>query len=111
MEVPVRVRLAQADARGLGAKFPFAERLQEIFLCVLRLDFPESRRLTRFDKKRVVRNGGVSLIRRHRQVTIHTALAPGGYMLVPSTWELDVNAQFELTVHCDCAPGVVTLEE
>merc|ERR1712224_84278 len=83
----------------------------EIFLCVLRLDFPESRRLHRFDKKRVVRNGGVSLIRRHRQVTIHTALAPGGYMLVPSTWELDVSAQFELTVYCDCAPGVVALEE
>ena len=60
MELPVRVRLAQADARGLGAKFPFAERLQEIFLCVLRLDFPESRRLHRFDKKRVVRSGGVS---------------------------------------------------
>jgi hypothetical protein len=109
VEVPVNIQLAQEDKRGPGKKFPFAGDLQELFLCVMRLDRPESPKFTRFDKKRVVRNGGVSLIRRHRQVVVQTSLEPGGYALVPSTWEMNVRHKFMLRVHCYCDPDLVKL--
>jgi len=111
IEVPVNIQLVQKDARGPGKKFPFAAHLQELFLCVMRLDRPESPKFTRFDKKRVVRNGGVSLIRRHRQVVVQTSLEPGGYAVVPSTWEMNVRHAFMLRVHCYCDPKYVSLKK
>eukprot|EP00929_Paragymnodinium_shiwhaense_P000201 TRINITY_DN100447_c0_g1_i1.p1 TRINITY_DN100447_c0_g1~~TRINITY_DN100447_c0_g1_i1.p1 ORF type:complete len:954 (-),score=182.31 TRINITY_DN100447_c0_g1_i1:8-2869(-) len=115
--VDVCVSLLQQDARLTpGSPFPFEDRLLELFLCISKLD-DENQRLDAFDKNRIVKPGGVSLLSRRRAVQLRTRLAaPGAYALVPSTWEAELpaefreSASFRLLVRARCPPGALRVE-
>jgi len=109
--VEVCVSLMQPDARmSAGSAFPFWDRLLELFICIMQLKEP-GERLSVFDKTRIPKQGGASLISRRREVLLRLRLpAPGSYAVVPSTWEpqlsnLTNEAPFLLSLYVRCPPG------
>mmetsp|Transcript_24096 Transcript_24096/g.60702 ORF Transcript_24096/g.60702 Transcript_24096/m.60702 type:complete len:1081 (+) Transcript_24096:140-3382(+) len=103
------VLLQQEDPRPhLAARFPFADQLEEIFVCALRarVDTDGTRtRFASFDKSAVVRDGGMSLIVQRRDVLMKVTLEEHeSYILVPSTWKTGQARRFSLSFYCQ-EPG------
>ena len=97
--------LQQHDPRCLGTeyggRFPFQDALHEIFMCI-----SEGAVGTEFDKSRIVRQGGISLIVQRRDVMLKTKLKRNTrYTVVPSTWRTGVSAPFCLTVFVESSSG------
>lgn len=92
-------QLSQPDERLLpkSGPFPFNDSaMKELFLCVMKTG---DGRCPTFDRKAVLREGGVSLISRRRSVTINVKVPPGRYVVVPSTWEMGQKRAFRLSIN------------
>ncbi|KAF4737332.1 hypothetical protein FOZ62_006254, partial [Perkinsus olseni] len=92
----IMVTFTQLPTRGCPG-----ERLEELFVCLMRLDSPEQP-LERFEKDRIHRGGGMSRLRRGRHVAFHALEVPasGCYAVVPSTWSTGVSIEYQITIMC-----------
>ena len=71
---------------------------EEIFICVM-THGEAGKKLPSFDKKMIVKSGGASMLRSGRITSLTaTVMSPGKYVIIPSTWKVDMELTFVVSV-------------
>ena len=71
---------------------------EEIFICLM-TQGEAGKKIPSFDKEMIVKSGGASMLRSGRIASLTaTVMSPGKYVIIPSTWKVDLELTFVVSV-------------